>query len=116
MPASAAARAIRAEINSASVLGHAEYSEGARSFRPMIARMSAQMSRYQELLIELEETEEDSDVRSKIVALQQAFRAIDRRTTAFEKEAAQLSAAVRTLFTGLLPDLLRMIDKAESTR
>jgi hypothetical protein len=71
------------------------------------------VSRLLELLIEVEETEDNEEVRGKLVNIQQALRAIDRRTSACEKEHTQLSSALRTFYTQMLPELLDTIDRNE---
>lgn len=105
--------ALKAEIESPSAITPAEFAEQARVFRQCVSKMSAQVSRLQELVVDVEEDEPNRQITGKLERVHSKLRAIDRATTEAERRYQVLSRATRSLFEDVLPDLVATIEKSE---
>lgn len=112
MPIHESTAALKAELKDPTVLTGAQFSNASKRFRPIIQRVSQQSSVLQQLLVDVEEDEDNPQVRAKLVAFDQALRALQRRHDTAEKEYRQLAAALRQ-FRGLAQDLVATIEKSE---
>lgn len=105
---------LKAEIEEPSVLSRQDFRDSARQFRQRVSMMSAQVSRLQQLVVDVEEDEESQLILGKLERVHSKLRAIDRATTEAERRYQILSRAVRSLFDDVLPDLVDTIEKAEA--
>ena len=103
---------LRDELREPSVIDVQTYRSAARHYRPCVVKLSAQVSRLQELLVEVEEAENAQGVQGKLESFRQSMRALDRMTTTAEKALSALQLATRRVFEEEVPELLATIEEA----
>lgn len=82
---------LRDELQTPTCLQPADFKAASRQFRPVIHRVSEQVSRLQQMLAEVEEDEASPEVRGKLEALRQLCRALQRQHDNCEKEYSTLA-------------------------
>lgn len=113
MPIHASTALLGAELKQPTVMGRAAYGATAKLHRPSIARVSAQVSAIEELLVAVEEDEDNPEIQGKLESLRGMCRALDKQTTAAAKANGLLSQTLRRFFTEEIPDLLASIARNE---
>lgn len=106
-------KALQAEIEQPTVLAPADFFRAARDFRQRVSMMSAQVSRLQHLVVDVEEDEQAQLIRGKLERIHSKLRAIDRTTTEAERRYQALARCVRSLFDDVLPDAVKTIEAVQ---
>lgn len=106
-------KALKQAFEQPAVLSCGEFRSSSRQLRQLVQRVSEQVSRYQQLLIDVEEDESDPLVRAKLESLRQTLRSLQRQHDSTDKALGTLAQTMAS-FEAEQQELVGLITKQDA--